>query len=181
MTRELVKRAMHGDSEAFELLAAQSLNRLVGTAGLILRDADAAQDVVQESLIRAWQDLPRLRDPARFDSWLYRILLNRCTDHGRDQNRRRQQAIASPRDGTTSDHSDQVVRRHAIASALDGLSDEHRVVVVLRYYLDLSQADIARVIGEPIGTVKSRLSRALTYLRADIAATERSPEINHDA
>ena len=63
--------------------------------------------------------------------------------------------------------------RDAIAAALDRLSDEHRSVIVLRYYADLSQPEIATAIGEPLGTVKSRLSRAVSYLRADLAATER--------
>jgi DNA-directed RNA polymerase specialized sigma24 family protein len=94
MTRDLVERAMHGDQEAFGVLAERSLDRLVGTAGLILRDADAAQDAAQDALIRAWRDLPTLRDPDRFGSWLYRVLLNSCNDHRRRQQRHAHQSLA---------------------------------------------------------------------------------------
>jgi RNA polymerase sigma-70 factor (ECF subfamily) len=173
MTRELVERAMHGDQDAFGVLAERSLDRLVGTAGLILRDADAAQDAAQDALIRAWRDLPTLRDPDRFGSWLYRLLLNSCTDHRRRQQRHAHQALAPQHGGASADAAHAMADRDAITAALDRLSDEHRAVVVLRYYVGLNQPEIATAIGQPLGTVKSRLSRALKYLRADLAAAER--------
>ena len=166
---------MHGDQEAFGILAERSLDRLVGTAGLILRDADAAQDAAQDALIRAWRDLPTLRDPDRFGAWLYRVLLNSCADHRRRQQRHAHQALLPEHGGAASDGAQVMAERDAISAALDRLSDEHRAVVVLRYYVGLSQAEIATAIGEPLGTVKSRLSRAVRYLRADLAAAERAP------
>jgi RNA polymerase sigma-70 factor (ECF subfamily) len=175
MTRELVERAMHGDQEAFGVLAERSQDRLVGTAGLLLHDADAAQDAAQDALIRAWRDLPTLRDPDRFSPWLYRVLLNSCADHRRKQQRHSHQALLPEHGGETSDEAQSMAERDAIAAALDRLSDEHRAVVVLRYYVGLSQPEIATAIGEPLGTVKSRHSRAVSYLRADLAATERGP------
>jgi RNA polymerase sigma-70 factor (ECF subfamily) len=173
MTRELVERAMHGDQDAFGVLAELSLDRLVGTAGLVLRDADAAQDAAQDALIRAWRDLPTLRDPDRFGSWLYRLLLNSCTDHRRRQQRHAHQALAPQHGGASADAAHAMADRDAITAALDRLSDEHRAVVVLRYYVGLNQPEIATAIGQPLGTVKSRLNRALKYLRADLAAAER--------
>jgi RNA polymerase sigma-70 factor (ECF subfamily) len=68
-----------------------------------------------------------------------------------------------------------MAEREAIAAALDRLSDDHRAVVVLRYFVGLSQPEIATATREPLGTVKSRLNRAVSYLRADLAATERGP------
>lgn len=170
-----MERAMHGDREAFGLLAERSLDRLVGTAGLILRDADAAQDATQDALIRAWRDLPTLRDPDRFGSWLYRLLVNSCTDHRRRQQRHTHQALAPDHGGVTTDAAQSLAERDALAAALDRLSDEHRAVVVLHYYAGLSHLEISTAIGEPLGTVKSRLSRAVSYLRADLAALERAP------
>jgi DNA-directed RNA polymerase specialized sigma24 family protein len=78
--RELIDRAKRGDHDAFAELVDGALRRLDAAARLILRDPDLAQDAVQESLIRAWRDLPGLRDPARFDAWLHRLTVNACLD-----------------------------------------------------------------------------------------------------
>jgi RNA polymerase sigma-70 factor (ECF subfamily) len=175
MTRDLVERAMHGDQEAFGMLAERSLDRLVGTAGLILRDADAAQDATQDALIRAWRDLPRLRDPDRFSSWLYRLLVNSCRDHWRRQKRHAHRALEPEHAGASLDAVQAMADRDALTVAIDRLSEAHRAVVVLHYYAGLSHHEIATATGDPLGTVKSRLSRAVSYLRADLAATERAP------
>lgn len=89
MSRDLVERAMRGDKDAFGILASRALDRLVGAAGLILGDADAAQDAAQDALVRAWRDLPGLRDPERFDGWLHRILVHACGDQIRVRRRDR--------------------------------------------------------------------------------------------
>jgi len=80
---ELVRRARQGDKESFSVLAAGSVDRLYGMARLILRDATLAEDAVQEALVRAWRDLPRLRDVERFDAWIHRLLVHACADLGR--------------------------------------------------------------------------------------------------
>jgi RNA polymerase sigma-70 factor (ECF subfamily) len=77
--------------------------------------------------------------------------------------------------GATGDTVKTLADRDAVATALERLSNEHRSVIVLRYYVGLSQPEIANAIGEPQGTVKSRLSRAISYLRADLDAAERAP------
>ena len=74
MRRDLVEAASGGDHEAFEVLATSAGDRLYAVARLILRSAELAEDAVQEALVRAWQQLPSLRDPDRFDAWLYRPL-----------------------------------------------------------------------------------------------------------
>lgn len=73
MQRELVERARSGDHEAFSDLARASMDRLYALATLILRDADRAQDVVQEALISAWRDMRALRDPDAWEAWLHRL------------------------------------------------------------------------------------------------------------
>jgi Tol biopolymer transport system component len=78
--RGLVERAGRGDHDAFTELARGAVTRLDQAARLILRDPELARDAVQEALIRAWRDLPRLRDPDRFDAWLYRLTTNACLD-----------------------------------------------------------------------------------------------------
>ena len=73
MQAELVDRARRGDREAFSVLAGGAVDRLYAIARMILRDADLAEDATQEALVRAWRDLPTLRDIERFDAWLYRL------------------------------------------------------------------------------------------------------------
>ena len=89
MTRDLVERARKGDHDAFAELAGAAISRLDATAWLMLRDADRATDAVQNALVRAWRDLPTLRDPDRFDAWLHRLLVNACIDEIRRVRRRR--------------------------------------------------------------------------------------------
>jgi RNA polymerase sigma-70 factor (ECF subfamily) len=161
---------MHGNRDAFGILATRSMDKLVGTAGLILHDRDAADDAAQDALIRAWRDLPGLRDADHFDGWLYRILVHSCHDQLR---RRGREHRVEPTASFEPDASQQLVDRDELSTALGRLSVEHRTAVVLHYYLGLSQPEIAVVIGQPVGTVKSRLSRAVDYLRAELAAGAR--------
>ncbi len=86
--RGLVERARGGDHDAFAELARAAVVRLEQAARLILRDPELARDAVQEGLIRAWRDLPKLRDPDRFDAWLYRLTVNSCIDQTRRRRRR---------------------------------------------------------------------------------------------
>lgn len=177
MSRDLVERAMRGDSDAFGVLASRSLERLVGAAGLILRDSDAAQDAAQDALVRAWRDLPGLRDPDRFDAWLHRILVRACGDQLRSRQHDRDRAARLEPDlrgrVPTDRIADRVADRDELHRALGHLTDEQRLVVVLHYYLGLSHPEIAQVADLPVGTVKSRLSRALEYLHAALAADAR--------
>ncbi len=74
--RDRVERAKRGDHDAFEALAGPSVSRLDAAARLILRDPELAHDAVQDGFIRAWRNLPALRDPDRFDAWLRRLVVN---------------------------------------------------------------------------------------------------------
>src|SRR6478672_33268 len=71
---------MRGNRDAFAVLVDRTHARLVGTAGLILQDRGWAEDAAQDALVRAWRDLPSLRDPDRFDAWLHRLLVHACQD-----------------------------------------------------------------------------------------------------
>src|SRR5687767_13802513 len=76
LDRNLVEQAQHGDREAFAMLARAHGNRLMAIAQRILRDVGRAEEAVQQTLVLAWQELPRLRDPDRFDAWLHPLLVN---------------------------------------------------------------------------------------------------------
>jgi RNA polymerase sigma-70 factor (ECF subfamily) len=173
MSRELVERAMDGDSEAFGVLASRALDRLVGTASLILGDRSRAEDATQNALMRAWRDLPTLRKPDRFDAWLYRILVRSCHDQIRAERRERVRPGHPWTPLTQPDGIADVADRDALAHALARLTHEQRTIVVLHYYLGLSHSQIADATRLPLGTVKSRLSRSLSYLQAALAADAR--------
>src|SRR6187401_2175509 len=89
MQRDLVERARDGDHDAFAEQAGAAISRLDSAAWLILRDLEGARDAVQNTLVRAWRDLPTLRDPDRFDAWLNRLLVNACIDEARRVRRHR--------------------------------------------------------------------------------------------
>lgn len=165
---------MSGDREAFGALASRALPRLVGTAGLVLGGRDAAEDAAQEALVRAWRDLPSLKDPDRFDAWLYRVLIRACQDQRRREARGSDNPTHRDRPAhSVPDHAGAVVDRDAIEAGLRRLTDDQRTVIVLRYYLQLSHPEIAHAAQIPVGTVKSRINRALNALQAALAAEAR--------
>jgi RNA polymerase sigma-70 factor (ECF subfamily) len=173
MDSQLVVQAQHGDQAAFERLAAASLPRLWTIARRITDDHDAAEDAVQDCLVRAWRDLRALRDPDRFEAWLYRLLVHACRDRARSA-RRRPVAVLEriPEPVDRSDPIADVEARDQLARGFDRLSVDHRAALVLHHVLGLRAREIAATLGIPEGTVVSRLhyaSRALrTALEADL-------------
>ena len=172
--RSLVERARTGDHDAFAALAGAALPRLDAAARMIVRDAELARDVVQDTLLQAWRDLPGLRDPDRFDAWLYRLLTHAAIDEARRRRRRVVEVDLIPIDAPTPDSSMGLADRDEIARAFGRLAPEQRAVIVLFYYLDVPLPEAAASLGVPVGTVKSRLHRAVESMRAAIEADARS-------
>ncbi|MDQ3679069.1 MAG: sigma-70 family RNA polymerase sigma factor [Actinomycetota bacterium] len=138
-------------------------------AWLILRDDAAAEDVAQETFLRAFRNADKLEPEADARPWLYRIAVNLALNRLRS---RRREARAVTRLGPRvalweDDASERGVGDNTVADALRRLPDRLRVPVILRYYLDLSEKDIARALGVRAGTTKSRLSEARRLLAAD--------------
>jgi RNA polymerase sigma-70 factor, ECF subfamily len=174
MSRTFVERAMQGDQEAFGLLAANALDHLRHIAWLILRDGADADDAVQEALVRAWRDLPRLRDVDRFDAWLRRLLVNACHDVGRRQRRYRAIRSIEPNDARQVANGWHAVEdRDRLARAFERLPVEQRAALVLEHYVGLTGPEIAAAVGAPLGTVKSRLRYATQAMRAALEADDR--------
>ncbi len=173
--RELVALARGGDHDAYARLAAASIGRLNAIARLILHDYGAAEDAVQEALVDAWRDLRGLRDPDRFDPWITRILVRCCHDARRRESRLRGRSVSWPAGYEPA--YDDTAARLAVSDQLERglrmLTVDQRAVLVVMYYLDLSLADAAAMLGIPIGTVKSRLNRATAALRAAVEADDR--------
>jgi RNA polymerase sigma-70 factor, ECF subfamily len=169
--RDRIDRARQGDHEAFADLLDARLARLDAAARLILRDAELARDAVQEAMIRAWRDLPGLRDPDRFDAWLHRLLVNACLDLVRRRKRRVIEVELTPIDvAPMRDIASDLADRQLLDQALAGLSPAHRAVVALHYLLGMPLPDVAASLGIPIGTVKSRLHYALGAMRTTVTS-----------
>ena len=177
MRRDLVEAASRGDHEAFDVLAASAGDRLYAVAHLILRAPDLAEDAVQEALVRAWKQLPSLRDPDKFDAWMYRLVVNACAEQGRQVRRWSQQVRALPTDVSIGDHSTSVVVRDQLERGFGRLKPEQRAVVVLHYYSGFSASEIARILGIPEGTARSRLHYAIEAMRAALEADARQPVV----
>jgi RNA polymerase sigma-70 factor (ECF subfamily) len=168
--RTLVERARQGDQVAFAALLDAALGRLDGAARLIVRDPDLARDAVQDACIRAWRDLPGLRDPDRFDGWLHRLTVNACLDQLRRRRRRPIEVEITPIDvPATQDPTGTMADRMALEAALARLSPNHRAVVVMHYYLGMPLPEVAASLRIPNGTAKSRLHHALAALRVQVA------------
>lgn len=174
MQRAIVELARRGDHDAFAELAGAAITRLDSAAWLILRDPEQAADAVQNALVRAWRDLPTLRDPERFDAWLHRLLVRSCIDEARRTRRHRidvtlDLAFVPGSPG----HESVVADRDQLERGFVRLDPELRAVIVLHHYLDLSVADVAAALGIPVGTAKSRIHRGLALLRAALEADSR--------
>ena len=173
MQRDVVEAARRGDHEAFGVLATAVGDRLFAIACLILRDRQRAEDAVQETLVHAWRDLPRLRDPDRFEAWVRRLLVNACADEGRYQRRLSAEVRMIRSEPSTDDSATSLADRDQLERGFRRLKPDQRVVVVLHFYLGLPVPEIAETLGVPAGTVKSRLHYATATLRAALEADSR--------
>jgi RNA polymerase sigma-70 factor (ECF subfamily) len=164
----LVSRCQAGDSEAFRTLVEKHSRVLFGTAYLMTRDRGLAEDAVQATLVQMWKKLPSLRLRSSLKAWLVRIVVNEVNQ----QHRKKRLPIMSleqapempgdPPEAETVLFRDE--ERQRLRQALEILPVEQREAVVLRYFSDLTVPEVAAVMGEREGTIKSRLSRALDKL-----------------
>ena len=170
----LVVAAQAGETESFETLVRRHIDRLYGAARLMLRDTDLAEDAVQRALVRAWRDLPSLRDPARVEAWLQKLLVRSCYDEARRRRRWLGEVRLIDRVTERIENEERAIgERDQIERAFRTLSPDHRAVLVLHFYLDLPPTEIAGRLNLPAGTARSRLHYALGALRAALEAQER--------
>jgi RNA polymerase sigma-70 factor (ECF subfamily) len=174
MERKLVEQAMRGDEAAFDALIGRVGDQLHSVARRILRDPYLAEDATQRALLDAWRNLPALRDPDRFEAWLYRLLVNACHAEARRERRHRASLqLLESDEPIVHDLTSHVATRQQLDHAFRRLGVEHRTVVVLIHYLGLTAREAADAMGTPVGTVRSRLHYALKQLREAVEADAR--------
>ena len=179
-TETLIRRYQEGDELAVGALVRRYQNYVYRLCYLIMRNEQDAEDMTQETFIRAFRALPRyeIREGISFEAWLYRIAVNRCRSRMR---RKWYQVLPWPTPGpqviaNSDEQPDHLVlqgeRRSEMLEAIDSLGDKHRLVVILRYYAGFSNEEIARVLNIPSGTVRSRLHTARQRLKRLLVENE---------
>lgn len=178
MDQQLVVRVQGGDQRAFEAMVVADQPRLYRLAYGILRDLQLAEDATQQALLDIWRDVGRLRDPARYEGWSYRLLIRVCYAEAR-----RRQAWTTSHDlppaaePRAADVYGGVADRDQLERGFRRLSMEHRVVLTLRHLLGMTPEEVAAVLDLPRSTVYSRLQAATRAMRAALEAEGRSEAV----
>ena len=172
---ELVTRARRGDVDAFAALVRRYEATAVRVASVVC-GSDGAEDAAQEGFIRAYRSLEKF-DPGRpFRPWLLRIVVNVAKNRVRSEHRHVQLSRRAPHTDVSDDAASDALladeRRQALARAIERLPGRDRVMIACRWFEDMSEREIADTLGIRPGTVKSRLSRAMTRLRAELEERE---------
>jgi RNA polymerase sigma-70 factor, ECF subfamily len=172
--RSLVDRARAGDLEAFESIVRARMDAVYRLTAAILGDEADARDAAQETFVAAWRELPKLRDPARFEAWLRRVAVNASRMTLRARGRRRVREIPSSQVVTLASRWAADRGPAADAARLDvalrRLDVNQRAILVLHHLDGRPLAEIAEVLGIPVGTAKSRLYHARRALEAALRA-----------
>lgn len=159
---DLVEQAKNGNEQAFSSLIEENKLKMYKVAKSILKNEDDVCDAIQNALMSAYTNLSKLQNNQYFSTWIIRILINKCYDIAKDNQKRHNNVI-----DITEYNTDEGVKSYdtynsesIIENVLNQIDEELKTVTVLYYYNDYSVSEISRIIDIPEGTVKSRLSRA---------------------
>ncbi|HEX3508419.1 MAG TPA: RNA polymerase sigma factor [Candidatus Dormibacteraeota bacterium] len=161
---QLIRLAKAGDRAAFDDVIGPLINQAFRLAFGMLHDRGVAEDAVQDAAVRAWRKLANVRPDTPIRPWFLAIVANQCRTAMRS---RWWSVVRLDRiDGRAGgEFEERIVRGAALRAALRSLGTDQREALVLRYYLDLPLDEIASITGVPLGTVKSRINRALVAMR----------------
>jgi RNA polymerase sigma-70 factor (ECF subfamily) len=166
--RDLIVKARHGNVDAYNLLVSRWEKRVYNYLLRLVGDREDALDLSQDTFLKAYQNLGKLDDPARFAPWLFRIAHNEAFS----LLRRPRPDSATPAQFEAAARGDRPFPMEltlAVSAALDGLNAEQREAVVLKIYQGFKFEEMAEVLGCPVSTVKSRLYTALDLLKDRLA------------
>lgn len=157
-----VRRAMRGSVEAYGILIEEQKEYLYRTAYLYAGNEDAALEIVQETVLRAFRSIRKLREPGLFRSWITRILINVSKDYYKREMR---YEAAAGTEASQEENGVSTEERLDLYRAIGSLPEKYRTVVILRYFDELKLDEIAYITGIPRGTVSAWLTRARQELR----------------
>ena len=171
---ELLDRAREGDATAFGELVTRH-RQVAARVASVVAPASEVEDVLQDACVKAWHALPRFRAGAAFRPWLCRIVANEAKNRSRSARRRETlhlRAAAGTHEPDQRTPEAVALERddaEALIRAMNRLRPEDRLLIAYRWLLDLTEAEMTEALSIPTGTVKSRLSRAMTKLRTELA------------
>ncbi len=180
--QELIDQFLHGDLHAFNTLVWRWQKPIYNFILRYIGDAEEAKDLCQKTFLQAYRHLKRLRDPARFKSWLYQISANLCRDEIKRRHRNHVYSLEAMQESGDAksapplevqqddpDHPERHLRRVELEGmlqrALQLIPEEQRVVVIMKEYQGLKFTEIAQALDAPLNTVKSRMYYGLSALR----------------
>ncbi len=175
---EIINRVRAGDVDAYGVLVKRYQDRIYSVVFNYIHNREDASDIVQDSFVKAYMKLQTFDSESAFYTWLYRIAINAAIDHIRKKKSRNVESLDDDKftesnfepvskDGSADPERVAIRSEQAaiLRKALDSLSDKLKAVAVLHDVEGLSQEEVAQVLGIPVGTVKSRVSRARAELR----------------
>jgi RNA polymerase sigma-70 factor, ECF subfamily len=166
--RDLIAKARRGHVDAYNVLVSRWEKRVFNYLLRLVRQREDALDVSQDVFLKAYQNLKKLDDPAKFPAWLFRIAHNEAYSLLR-KNRPEGELTAEPRMAEASGGLFPIESTLAVRSALERLSDDHREAVLLKIYQGFKFEEMAEILECPVSTVKSRLYTALDLLKQTLA------------
>jgi RNA polymerase sigma-70 factor (ECF subfamily) len=169
---DLVIAAKAGDGDAFMDLVQLETPEAYRLSLVILRHPSDAEDSLQEAFVRAWRELPGLRDAERWSAWFRRITVNAAIDAGRRKKAMRIVPLAFHEPSPMADSSVGLAKRDEVTQAMSHLDASDRALLALRFGHDLELPDVAAALDIPLGTAKSRLHRALGRMRKELETVD---------
>ena len=167
---QLLNSALSGDISAFEKLVSSNYTHIYNLCLRMMRNSEDAEDMLQESMLKAWRKLKSFNQSSLFSTWLHKIAVNTCLDaiRKRKDNKVSMEVMDEHGrhlvDDTSSEFAERSIQKDTIQKALYTLKERDRVIIVLKDIQGYSYEEISQILKCPMGTVRSRLSRARALL-----------------